>query len=215
MGERICVLLADDHALFRRGLAELLHESAEIEVVGEAGDGKEVVQLAAELQPDVVLLDVHMPAGGGLQAVTALKDQQGVRVLMLTVSDKDEDLMGAIEAGADGYLLKNADPEELISSIRHVAAGRGALSPEITSTLMQRAARGGVEADRIELTPREVEVLRRLAQGDTTAQIGQRLVIAPSTVKTHVHHILRKLDASNRTEAVAKAAEFGLLNRSN
>lgn len=215
MGERIGVLLADDHALFRRGLAELLHESDEIEVVGEAGDGQEVVQLAAELQPDVVLLDVHMPAGGGLKAVTTLKDQQGVRVLMLTVSDKDEDLMGAIEAGADGYLLKNAEPEELISSIRHVAAGRGALSPEITSTLMQRAARSGVQADRVELTPREVEVLRRLAQGDTTAQIGQRLVIAPSTVKTHVHHILRKLDASNRAEAVAKAAEFGLLNRSN
>lgn len=214
MAEPIRVLLADDHALFRRGMAELLAESPEVEVIGEASDGQGAVELAEELAPDVILMDVHMPTGGGVAAVRRLKSASQVRVLMLTVSDKDEDLLGAIEAGADGYLLKNAEPEELVSAIRHVAAGHGALSPEITGRVMRNAAVGGSKADESDLSPREREVLALLAEGLTTAQIAHKLVISSSTVKTHVHHILRKLGASNRPEAVAKAADLGLLNKS-
>lgn len=212
MAEPIRVLLADDHALFRRGMAELLAESPEVEVIGEASDGREAVDLAQELAPDVILMDVHMPTAGGVEAVRRLKSSTEVRVLMLTVSDKDEDLLGAIDAGADGYLLKNAEPEELVAAIRHVASGHSALSPEVTGKVMRRAAGSDAARSETDLSPREREVLLHLAQGRTTAQIAQQLVISSSTVKTHVHHILRKLEAANRTEAVAKAAELGLLD---
>lgn len=214
MADPIRVLLADDHPLFRRGLAELLAESPELQVVGEAEDGRQAIEMAGQLEPDVVLMDVHMPTAGGVEAVRGLKAERDVRVLMLTVSDQDEDLLGAINAGADGYLLKNAEPQELITAIRHVAAGRGVLSPQITAKVMKQAA--GVEGDPQlpALTSREKEVLAELARGRTTAQIAHELVITASTVKTHVHHILRKLEASNRAEAVAKAARMGLLRDS-
>lgn len=213
MADPIRILLADDHALFRRGMAELLAESPEVKVIGEASDGQEAVELAEELAPDVVLMDVHMPTAGGVEAVRRLKARSQVRILMLTVSDKDEDLLGAIEAGADGYLLKNAEPGELVSAIRQVAAGHGALSPEITGKVMRSAVTRSGNADESDLSPREREVLSLLAEGLTTAQIAQELVISSSTVKTHVHHILGKLGAANRVEAVAKAADLGLLNK--
>ncbi|MDX1600704.1 MAG: response regulator transcription factor [Anaerolineales bacterium] len=211
MADPVRVLLADDHALFRRGLLELLAEADEIEVVGEASDGEQAVELAVDLAPDVILMDVHMPGGGGVEAVRRVKSEGEVRVLMLTVSDKDEDLLGAIDAGADGYLLKNAEPEELAAAIQHIAAGRGALSPEVTGKVMRQASKGSGEGNGADLSPREQEVLEHLAQGDTTAQIAQKLVISTSTVKTHIHHILRKLEAANRAEAVAIAARLGLL----
>jgi DNA-binding NarL/FixJ family response regulator len=211
MHEQIKILVADDHPLFRRGLVGLLREQADCNVVGEANDGFEALELSRESQPDVVLLDVHMPEGGGLAAVGALKSA-GARVLMLTISDKDEDLMDAIAAGADGYLLKSAEPEELCQAIRQVAAGSAVLSPEVTATVMQAAARTQDHKPGASLSTREREVLVQLARGATTNQIAEALVISTSTVKTHIKHIMEKLDASNRAEAVAQAAALGLLD---
>jgi len=210
MSEPIKILVADDHPLFRRGLVGLLSEQPDCVVIGEAVDGPGALELSREGQPDVVLLDVHMPGGGGLAVVGALKDS-GARVLMLTVSDKDEDLMEAIATGADGYLLKSAEPEELCWAIRQVVAGGAVLSPEVTAAVMQAAARGQDHQPAVSLSPRERQVLAELARGATTTQIAQALVLSPSTVKTHVAHILEKLDAANRAEAVGRAAALGLI----
>ncbi|MFP3854784.1 MAG: response regulator [Anaerolineales bacterium] len=211
MAEPIRLLLADDHALFRRGIMELLKEREDMELLGAAADGTEIVQMAHEFEPDVILMDVHMPAGGGVEAVRSIKGALDSRVLMLTVSPKDEDLLSAIEAGADGYLLKNAEPEALFQAIHHVAAGKAVLSPEVAGKIMRRAVSTKPEPT-VELTPRELEVLKLVAAGKTTAQIAFSLKIADSTVKTHVSHILKKLNAANRTEAVARATQQGLLS---
>lgn len=210
-GEKIRVLLADDHALFRRGMAELLWDQPGFELVGEVGSGPEAVALAARSEPDVVLLDIHMPAGSGLEAVQPLKEGGDIKVLMLTVSDKDRDLMAAIKAGADGYLLKNAEPRQLFRAIRRVTEGESILSPEVTAKVMRWAAERPPAGEKVALSPREREVLQYLAQGKTSGEIASELVISISTVKTHVHHILQKLEAANRAEAVAKAASKGLL----
>jgi DNA-binding NarL/FixJ family response regulator len=212
MTGEIKVLVVDDHILFRRGVVELLREEPGFVPVGQAGSGPEALQLSQQTRPNVVLLDVHMPKGGGVNVVHTLKQIPGVHVLMLTISEKDEDLMAAIEAGADGYLLKSAEPEVLCKAIQQVATGQSVLSPEITAKVMQVAARSWSSQPQVSLSPREREVLAELAQGATTAQIAATLVIAESTVKTHVHHILEKLDAANRTEAVARATAMGLLN---
>lgn len=210
--ERIRVLVADDHALFRRGVAELLREEGGFELVGEASNGRQAVEMCRSAEPDVILMDVHMPGGSGTEAVRQVKDTSNTRVLMLTVSDKDDDLLGAIEAGADGYLLKNAEPQDLFRGIRKVASGQGYLSPEVTNKVMRRAVDAEVQLLPVPLSPREREVLARLAKGFTTAEIAADLVISASTVKTHVRHILEKLEAANRTEAVARAAAMGLLD---
>jgi len=212
MPESIGVLVADDHPLFRRGLVGLLGEQAGFEVVGEASSGPEALELAAQRRPDVVLLDVHMPAGGGLEVIQALKQQGNTHVLMVTVSDRDEDLLSAIQAGADGYLLKSAEPEELCRAIRQVAGGQSVLSPEVTRSVMQAAARTQDRQPQVNLSTREREVLAELARGATTSEIAANLVISTSTVKTHVNHILEKLSAANRAEAVGRAAAMGLLH---
>jgi DNA-binding NarL/FixJ family response regulator len=212
MPEPIKILVADDHPLFRRGLVGLLSEQTDCIVVGEASSATEALELSRGRQPDVVLLDVHMPGGGGVAVVGALKQEVGTQVLMLTISDQDEDLLGAVEAGADGYLLKSAEPEDLCQAIRKVAAGHAVLSPEVTATVMQAAARTRNETPRANLSVREREVLVQLARGATTAEIAEVLVISNSTVKTHVGHILEKLDAANRAEAVGRAAALGLLD---
>jgi two-component system nitrate/nitrite response regulator NarL len=212
MTEAIKVLVVDDHALFRRGVVELLREEPGFTPVGEARSGPEALRLNRHLKPDVVLLDVHMPAGGGVAVVQALKQNPELHVLMLTISEKDEDLAAAIKAGADGYLLKGTEPEVLCLAIRKVAAGQSVLSPEITAKVMQAAARSGLHQSQVKLSPREHQVLAELAQGATTAEIAATLVIAESTVKTHIHHVLKKLGASNRTEAVARATSMGLLD---
>ncbi len=181
--------------------------------MGEAGDGPAAVKLARQKRPQVVLMDVHMPGGGGVAAVKALKQEQDVCVLMLTISDNDEDLLGALTAGADGYLLKSAEPEELCRAIRQVAGGRGALSPEVTTKVIQAATTGHERSDTLTVSPREREVLVELAHGATTSDIATSLVISENTVKTHVRRILKKLKAANRTEAVARAADLGILSQ--
>ena len=211
MSEPIRVVVVDDHALFRRGLVGLLSEMQEFQVVGEAADGQEALAIITEQQPDVVLLDVNMPVMGGLETLSAIKREEiEAQVLMLTISQHEEDLIGSIRAGASGYLLKNAEPETLRQTILQVAAGNAVLAPEVTSQVFRLVRSGQVGASGV-LSEREIEVLRVLAQGYTTAQTASELVISENTVKTHIRHILNKLEVGNRAEAVAKATQLGLI----
>ncbi len=212
MTKQIRVLIADDHALFRRGLVELLSEEPDFILVGEARSGPEVVQLSYKVQADIILMDVHMPGGNGVEAVQSLKrTTSNVRVLMLTISNNDEDLLNAIRAGADGYLLKSAEPDELCTAIRRVAAGQAFLSQDVVGVVMRAAASAENRQRENLLTPRELEVLTIMARGATNAEIATALVISPNTVKTHIKRIYEKLNATNRTEAAARAAAMGLL----
>ena len=209
---RIRLVVVDDHGLFRAGLVSLLGEMPEFQVVGEAGDGREALVVIADTKPDVVLLDVNMPVMSGVDTVTALKERDlKCHVLMLTISKHEDDLFGAIQAGADGYLLKNAEPEELRKAIAMVALGQSVVSPEVTRPLLKAvASTQGLIMDG-GLSKREVEVLEHLAQGKTTNQIAEELFVSENTVKTHVRHILGKMEASNRAEAVSKATQMGLI----
>jgi DNA-binding NarL/FixJ family response regulator len=208
------VVVVDDHALFRRGLIELLRDMPELKVVGEAGNGQEALEVIRHTMPDVVLLDINMPHMDGLRTLEALrKSPSSPKVLMLTVSQHEEDLMQAIRSGADGYLLKNVEPEELRKAILRVYQGEGALSPEVTAPVLRAIAYQSEIANRQILSDRELEVLECLADGQTTGQIAAKLYISDNTVKTHVRHILEKLEASNRTEAVSKAIALGLIRR--
>jgi DNA-binding NarL/FixJ family response regulator len=211
MSQPIEVLVVDDHILFRRGLIGLLSEQPDLRIVGEAGNGQDAVALVKQRQPDVVLMDVHMPGGGGIKAVKELKKGTEARILMLTISDKDEDLLSALAAGADGYLLKNTEPDQLCQAIRQAYAGQGVLSPEITAQVMKAAALSQNRYATNNLSQREREVLVELAQGASTAEIAANLVISKNTVKTHIGRILKKLDVANRAEAVARASALGLI----
>ena len=207
----IRLVVVDDHTLFRRGLVGLLAEEAAFEVVGEAGNGQDALQVIAENEPDVVLMDVNMPKMGGVEAVKILR-KRGVQIpiLMLTISQQEEDLVGAIVAGASGYLLKNAEPETLRQTIEQVHAGRSVLSPEMTGQVFGLLRSGKLSVSDL-LSDRELEVLRLLAAGLTTSGVAEAMFISENTVKTHVRHIFEKLKVNNRAEAVAKATQMGLL----
>lgn len=211
MSEPIKLLVVDDHILFRRGLIGLVREQPDFYFVGEAGNGPDAIQICRQQQPDVVLMDVHMPGGNGVEALQTIKKETKARVLMLTISKKDEDLLGALAAGADGYMLKNAEPEQLCQAIRQVAAGQGVLSPEITSQVMRAAASSQSRQSTTSLSRRELEVMVQLARGATTTEIAAALVISTNTVKTHIRRILKKLNVANRAEAVAHASALGLI----
>jgi len=211
MSEQIRIVVVDDHALFRRGLVGLLSEMQDFKVVGEAANGTEAMKVIAEQHPDIVLLDVNMPEMGGVETVIAMKKAKiEAQVLMLTISQHEEDLLGSIRAGASGYLLKNAEPETLRKTILDVMDGKSVLAPEITEQVFRLVRSGQVGSSSI-LSERELEVLRFLAQGYTTAQTASELIISENTVKTHVRHILNKLEVGNRAEAVAKATQLGLI----
>jgi DNA-binding NarL/FixJ family response regulator len=209
------VAVVDDHALFRAGLVSLLREMDEFQIIGEAGDGQGALELVRRYKPDVLLLDVNMPGMSGVDVVRTLRkmpEDEQCRILMLTISKSEQDLLGAIEAGADGYLLKNVEPDELRKSILLVQQGMSVLSPQVTRQVLRAAVEGGqARAGDSGLSEREMEVLACLAQGKTTSQIASELFISDNTVKTHVRHILEKLDASNRAEAVSKAIQMGLI----
>ena len=211
---RIRLVVVDDHALFRRGLVGLLKDMHEFEVVGEAEDGLQALELVPRVKPDVILMDVNMPRMDGIQVVQSLRSKRfDVRILMLTISQEDEDLLGAIQAGADGYLLKNTEPEDLRRNIIRVAQGQGVLSPEVTATILKAASRKGLPESEGLLSDRELEVMGCLVEGQTTMQIASNLFISENTVKTHIRHILEKLEAANRTEAVSKAIQLGLISK--
>jgi two-component system nitrate/nitrite response regulator NarL len=210
----IRIVVVDDHILFRRGLVSLLADMAEFDVVGEAGNGIEALDVVQKTQPDIVLMDVNMPVMDGIAAVQGLRAANSTsKILMLTISKENDDLLGAIHAGADGYLLKNTEPEELRRAILRVTQGEGVLSPEVTSTVLRIVARHPTNEVQNMLSDRELEVLSCLADGLTTIQIANHLFISENTVKTHIRHILEKLEASNRTEAVSKAIQFGLIQK--
>ncbi len=208
----IRLVIVDDHALFRSGLISLIQDIQGFEVVGEAGNGRDALEVVGQSKPDVVLLDVNMPIMGGVETVRMLRKQQDCRILMLTISKSEEDLFGAIAAGADGYLLKNATPEELEKSIHNIHKGDSVLSPEVTRQVLKAVNFEQTRTPDFGLSSREMEVLQCLAQGMTTAEISSDLFISDNTVKTHVRHILDKLEASNRAEAVSKAMQLGLIN---
>lgn len=202
----IRLLIVDDHTLFRRGLVSLLQGERDLEVVGEAASGEEALRLARELQPDVILMDIRMPGMNGVEASERLgQEAPGARILVLTVSEEDEDVFAAIRAGARGYLLKNAEADDLITAIRRVHGGEAVLSPAITLRVFQVLQGTAPFPPLATLTPREREVLRLLAQGADNRQIAEALVVSENTVKTHIHNILEKLGLQSRSQLAAYA----------
>jgi DNA-binding NarL/FixJ family response regulator len=212
---KIHLVVVDDHALFRAGLISLLSDMDEFQIVGEANNGNSAIEVIRKIKPDVVLLDVNMPGISGVEVVRELHKGDSPKILMLTISKNEEDLFGAITAGADGYLLKNAEPEELRKAIILVSQGMAVLSPQVTRDVLRAVNVDQVAASDGGLSIREMEVLECLAKGLTTAQTAAELFISENTVKTHVRHILEKLEASNRAEAVSKAAQMGLIGQEN
>jgi DNA-binding NarL/FixJ family response regulator len=222
-GEPIRTLIVDDHALFRRGLEMVLNSEADIELVGEASDGQEAVSKAAESLPDVVLMDIRMPRSSGIEACRALKAASpSAKIVMLTISDEEEDLFEAIRAGASGYLLKDIPLDEVADTVRAVYGGQSLINPSMAAKLLTEFA---VLARRDEeevpqqlpaprLTDREIEVLRLVARGMNNRDIAKELFISENTVKNHVRNILEKLQIHSRMEAVMvavreKIIEFG------
>lgn len=213
----IRVVVADDHPIVRSGIVGLLRGASDIEVVGEARDGAEAVRLVAELAPELVLMDLRMPVLDGVAATAQIMEAQpGSRVLILTTYESDELILGAIEAGAGGYLLKAAPQEEILAGVRAVAAGETVLAPSIAAKLVQRvradaAGTGAAAFAPPPLSPRELEVLRLVAAGRSNPRIAAALFIGEATVKTHLQHVFEKLEVSDRTRAVTRAMELGLL----
>ncbi len=212
--DRIKVLLVDDHALFRRGIAAVLANQENMEVVGEASDGLKAIEKAKEIAPDVILMDLMMPNCGGLEATTVLQAEvPQANILVLTISEKEADLFAAIKAGAKGYILKNTEPEDLIQAIFHVARGGVIVSPLMAAKLLAefkepaRVERGPVERADADLSPREGEVLQLVAQGASNKEIAGSLFISENTVKTHLRSIMDKLHLVNRTQAAAWVAK--------
>jgi two-component system NarL family response regulator len=217
-GDAIRVLVVDDHALFRRGLEMVLAQESDIDVVGEAADGAEAVELARELTPDVVLMDVRMPRRGGIEACTGIKDvTPTTKIVMLTISDEEADLYDAIKAGASGYLLKEISIDEVASAIRAVHGGQSLISPSMASKLLNEFAtliKRGDERQHVpapRLTERELEVLKLVAKGLNNRTIAEQLFISENTVKNHVRNILEKLQLHSRMEAVVYAVREKLL----
>src|SRR6266571_6343200 len=218
-GEAIRVLIADDHALFRRGLNMVLESEEGIDVVAEAEDGEDAVAKAEELAPDVVLMDVRMPRLGGIEAARAVRDSlPSAKILMLTVSDEEDDLYEAIKAGANGYLLKEISIEEVADAIRSVVQGQSLISPSMASKLLNEfnsMAKQADEKPRLaapRLTTRELEVLKLVAQGMSNRDVAEALFIAENTVKNHVRNMLEKLQLHSRMEAVVYAMREKLLD---
>ena len=208
--DRIRVLIVDDHAMVRRGLATFLSVCDDLELVGEAEDGSEALRRVAELQPDVVLMDLMMPGSDGVTATRAVRERfPDTRVLALTSFPEDQLVQQVLQAGATGYLLKNVGADELASAIRAARAGRATLAPEAAQALISHATQGPTPGQ--DLSPREREVLSLMVQGLSNPEIADRLVVGRSTVKFHVSSILGKLGANSRTEAVALALQHHLV----
>ncbi|MDI2031483.1 response regulator transcription factor [Saccharopolyspora sp. TS4A08] len=210
------VLVADDQAMIRAGLVALLSNEPGLRVLAEASDGDSAVAAVRRRRPDVVLLDVRMPGKDGIAAAQEIlaETDGATSVIMLTVHDLDEYVYGALRAGASGFLLKDASPEELVKAVHTVAAGEALLAPRVTKRLLQRFAALGVRDARSELsvlTEREVDVLLEVARGGSNAEIARNLGLAELTVKSHLYHVMQKLQISSRTQLVILAYETGLV----
>lgn len=214
MNDPLRVLIADDHPLFRKGLRTLLASMADIELVGEATSGAEAVAQAAALQPDLVLMDLQMPEGGGLEATRQIAAAQpDVHVLVVTLFEDDDSVFSALRAGARGYILKDADEEEMMRAIHAIGGGEAIFSPAIAARLMDYFAgtKASAAADAFpELTEREREILQHIARGENNAAIAAALSISLKTVRNHVSNIYNKLQVADRAQAVIRAREAGL-----
>lgn len=202
------VLLVDDHPIVRAGLRSLFTPTADVEIVGEAATGEEAIALARHLHPDVVLCDLRLGDGmDGVQTIEALRTlDPAPAVVILTTFDRDAEILGAIEAGAAGYLLKDSPSEQIVAAIRNAAAGQLVLSPELTARMVQV-----MRAPRVKLTDRELDVLRQLETGASNREIAKELFVTEATVKTHLVHVFDKLGVDSRSRAVAVARDTGLL----
>jgi len=215
-GESLRVLIVDDHDLFRTGLRNLLEEQA-VEIVGEAASGAEAVKAVRELAPDVVVMDLNMPGMGGVEATRHISSIAPLtRVVMLTISDQDSDVMDAILAGACGYLLKDASIQDLMAGISSAARGESLISPHIAAKVLQRVRATSERPEiadtiRAELSDREIEVLKLIANGKDNAVIAAELHISPKTVKNHISNILMKLQIDNRIQAAVYAVRSGIV----
>lgn len=219
----ISVLVVDDHTLFRRGLIALLKQEEGVVVLGEAADASEALSAALTLQPDLILLDNHMPGMRGVALLPELRRKvPGTRVLMLTVSEDEQDLGEALRNGAQGYLLKTVDGEDLAAALIRTMRGESVVSPEMSHKLLNAfrnsatavAPAARADSDRVEplpLSPRELEILRELTRGSSNKEIARQLSIAEPTVKIHVQHILRKLGVSSRVQAAVWGSERGMV----
>lgn len=220
MNTLITILVVDDHTLFRRGLIALLGQEEGVQVVGEAADGSDALRIAEALQPDLILLDNHMPGVTGVALLPALRQvAPASRVLMLTVSEDEEDLSAALRNGAQGYLLKTIDGEDLAAALIRTMRGESVVSPEMSHKLLNALRNGGGAAspakpepdkDAPQLSPREIDILKQLTRGASNKEIARSLGIAETTVKIHVQHILRKLNLSSRVQAAVWGSEQGL-----
>ncbi len=208
----INVLVVDDHALFRRGVSAVINTQPDMKVVAEATNGIEAIKAAGEFHPDIVLMDLNMPEMGGTEATyRLLKELPETNVLILTISEKDEDLLGAIRAGAKGYLLKGADPEELVRAVAHVAQGGVIISPYMVPTFLSEIGTNPnyPQLEEAALSAREMEILELVGHGQSDKQIAEKLSISLNTVKTHLKNILAKLHVKNRAEAVFHGSKTG------
>jgi DNA-binding NarL/FixJ family response regulator len=214
--DELRVLVVDDHDLFRTGLRNLLEEEG-VNVVGEAENGENAIRLAADLAPDVVIMDLNMPGAGGVETTRRLSSLAPLsRVVVLTISADDDDVMNAVMAGACGYLLKDSSIQELIAGIRAAAEGESLISPQNAAKVLQRLRAQSKDVDaaetiRAELSDRELEVLKLIANGKDNAQIARELFISPKTVKNHISNILMKLQIENRIQAAVYAVRSGIV----
>lgn len=215
--KNIRVILADDHTVFRQGLKSLLTLEEDIKVVSEAANGKEAVDYANQLHPDVIIMDINMPILNGLEATKQIKKEQPkIKIVILTSQGDDKSVFSLIEAGADGYLLKDVAAENLVNAIRDVNDGKSILHPEVTQKLLTRFVSSG-EPEKQKpgdlLTEREIEVLKALSKGYSNQQIAEELYISQRTVQNHLHNIYNKLGINGRTEAVIYAIQEGIISK--
>ncbi len=211
--EKEKILLVDDHALFRSGMRAILDRESDLEVVAEAEDGETAVNLAEEIMPDLILMDVNMPGMGGLEATRIIKDRMPyARIVVLTASEDDELLFEAIKAGAQAYLVKSLEPSQFVAEVRAHLRGEGLIAGDIAVKII-RIFSNREEPGTAQLTQRELEVLRLVGEGATNRDIGKQLYISENTVKNHLRNILQKLHFANRVQAAAYAIRQGLVNK--
>ena len=211
MDNPITILIADDHTIVRQGIKTMLEPKQEFMLVGEAKDGIEAIEKTQELHPDVILIDLMMPRKSGLEAITEIsKSCKNTRILVLTSFSEEDTVITAIRAGAQGYLLKDSSPQELVQAIKQVHKGELWLYPGLAPKVVQHLIQPDAANDQVELTEREQEVLRLIAKGLTNLEIAESLSVTEGTVRFHINHILSKLDLTNRTQAALYALREGI-----